>query len=130
MRQTSSVDYEISLASNPDKRHIVHFDTLKMFEGNKSNKSEDTSSSLSDNKADSSDMSDAPPLRSDDHLADMADLFLPHPSQLTATDWNSTDSDGSESVSSPDDVNVSDRHQRRHGLRPRHMLRPPKRYSN
>ena len=46
MRQTSSVDYEISLVSNHDKRRIVHFDTLKMFEGYKSDISEDTTSSL------------------------------------------------------------------------------------
>ncbi len=130
LRQTSSVDYEISLVSNPEKRRIVHFDTLKLFEGYKTDTSDITSSSMSDNESDSSDIYGCSPTRPNDQLADVADLFLPHPSELTANECNSSDSDERGSASSPDDTRASDRKERRRGLRPRHTLRPPKRYSN
>ena len=123
-------DYEISLIAKPDKRRIVHFDTLKLFEGYKSDTSDVTSSSMSNNEDDSSDIYGSSSTRLDDQLADVADLFFPHPSQLTANERHSSNSDEQESASSPDDTRTSDRHERRRGQRPRHTLRPPKRYSN
>ena len=126
LEQVTSVDYRIELVSRPTKRRVVHYDSLKPFEGT-GRFSEDEEPVVDDQDPFASD-GDKHVKERDKLLDDVADLFMPHSAHLSdvpgvtgnviSGQYSSTDSDVDETPPQP-----------RRALRPRERLRQPNRYS-
>jgi hypothetical protein len=125
MEQVTDVDYRIQLVSQPTKRRVIHYDTIKPFEGTGRFDDEETVAQYD------SDVPDAPNIYKnvdplDKHLEDMADLFMPRADYQTDLPSSSHSQNGYLSNSSLDEERSSPR--RRRKLRPRNKIRKPARF--
>ena len=126
VEQTSAVDYRIELVSNPKKKRVVHYDTLKPFEG--------TGRFTEDNSASDKDIplispTDGEDIVKDKTLDSMADLFMPQSAYLSDVPNAFQDVPGDGYTSSDSDTDLPRPRAPRRHLRPRSRLKAPSKYS-
>ena len=125
VEQKSSVDYRIELVSCPTKRRVVHYDSLKPFEGT----GRFTDDELTEVDQPLLSASDKDVEAQNKALDDVADLFMPQSAHLSDIPGTSGNVPSVQVSTSGSDSEEPPPKPRRPVLRPRAKLRAPRRYS-
>ena len=119
------MDYKIELVSSPNKKRVVHHDSLKPFEGTGRFTDDEVLSDHDRPILSPTDKEDDAPNKA---LDDMADLFMPQSALMSDVPDAYRDTAPCDSSTDSEDDGSPPLPQRRR-LRPRNRLKPPARFT-